>query len=167
MTSKKSNIAKPAPLDAAEARLAGFLAKFTPEIAALAEAALAKLTRRYPHALRMVYDNYNGLVIGFVPTERPSEAIFSLAVMAGHVSLCFLQGGPALPDPDRLLRGGGNTARHLRLENAATLDRPAVKALLALAVERAKVPFDPATKGRLIIRSISAKQRPRRPVETK
>jgi hypothetical protein len=150
-----------------ETQLAGFLAKFTPEIAALAEAALARLTRRYPHARRMVYDNYNGLVIGFVPTERPSEAIFSLAVMADHLSLCFLQGGPALPDPDKLLRGGGNTARHLRLESAATLDRPAVKALLAVAIERAKVPFDPATKGRLIIRSISARQRPRRPVERK
>ena len=158
---------KPGPLEDAETQLASFLAKFTPAMAALAAAAMAKLTRRYPHALRMVYDNYNGLVIGFVPTERPSEAIFSLAVMADHASLCFLQGGPALPDTDKLLRGSGNTARHLRLENAATLDRPAVKTLLTLAVERAKVPFDSATNGRLIIRSISAKQRPRRPVGKK
>jgi len=50
-----------------------------------------------PGAIEMVYDNYNWLVIGFSPSERPSEAIFSLVLPAGKATLCFLQGA-GLPD---------------------------------------------------------------------
>jgi hypothetical protein len=146
-----------------EKQLAGFLAKFTPEVAALAEAVLAKMRARFPNAIQMVYDNYNFLVIGFGPTERASECIFSIALSARGAALCFLQGGPQLPDPDHLLRGSGNRVRNIRLESAAVLDRPAVKALMSHALKRAAVPFDPAASGRLIIKSVSAKQRPRRP----
>ncbi len=146
-----------------EEQLAGFLAKFTPEVAALAEAALAKMRARFPSAIQMVYDNYNFLVIGFGPTERPSEAIFSIALHARGVSLCFLQAGPQLPDPDKMLKGSGNKVRHIRLERASVLDRQAVKALMSHALKRATVPFDPTASGRLIIKSVSAKQRPRRP----
>ena len=146
-----------------EEQLAGFLAKFTPEVAALAEAALTKLRARFPTAVQMVYDNYNFLVIGFGPSERASEAIFSIALHARGVGLCFLQAGPQLPDPKKLLQGSGKRVRHIRLESAAVLDRPAVKALMSHALKRAAVPFDPAAPGRLIIKSVSAKQRPRRP----
>jgi hypothetical protein len=145
-----------------EKQLAGFIAKFTPEVAALAEAALAKLRTRFPGAIQMVYDNYNFLVIGFGPTERASEAIFSIALSARGVALCFLQAGPQLPDPEKLLKGSGKQARHIRLENAAVLDRPAVKALMSQAMKRAVVPFESTTSGRLIIKSVSTKQRPRR-----
>jgi hypothetical protein len=143
--------------------LARFLASFTPEVAALGKAALASMRARFPNAIQMVYDNYNYLVIGFSPTERPSEAIFSIALSARGVSLCFLQVASKLRDPDKLLVGSGKMARHIRLENAAVLDRPAVKALMSHAIKRAAVPFDSKTPGRLVIKSISAKQRPRRP----
>lgn len=145
-----------------EKQLADALAKFTPERAALAEAALAKLRARFPHAIQMVYDNYNFLVIGFSPTEKPSEAIFSIAMDAHGVRLCFLQGGPQLPDPHKLLRGTGKVARNLYLEKVDVLDQPAVKELMAQAVKRAKVPFDAKLSGQMMIRSVSAKQRPRR-----
>jgi hypothetical protein len=144
-------------------QLAGFLAKFTPEVEALARAALAKLRARFPSAIQMVYDNYNFLVIGFSPSERASEAIFSIALHARGVGLCFLQDGPHLPDPEKLLKGSGKRVRHIRLESAAMLDRPAVQALISHAAKRAVVPFDPDVPGRLIIKSVSAKQRPRRP----
>src|SRR5437867_8746733 len=103
----------------------------------------------------MVYDNYNFLVIGFGPTERASEAIFSIALSARGVSLCFLQAGPKLPDPEKLLKGSGNTVRHIRLKGAAVLDRPTVKALMSQALKRATVPFDSTLPGRLIIKSVS------------
>ena len=145
-----------------EKQLAAFMAKFTPEVEALAEAALAKMRARFPNAVQMVYDNYNFLIIGFGPTERASEAIFSIALFARGVNLFFLQAASKLPDPKRLLNGSGKHARHIRLENAAVLDRPAVKALMSRAIKRAAVPFDATAPGRLIIKSISAKQRPRR-----
>jgi hypothetical protein len=74
-----------------------------------------------------------------------------------------VQAASKLPDPEKLLVGNGKVARHIRLASAATLDLPAVKALIDEATRRAPVSFDPAAPGRLIIRSISAKQRPRRP----
>ena len=114
------------------------------------------------NAVEMVYDNYNFLVCGFGPSERASEAIFSIAVYARGVGLCFLHGA-GLPDPEKLLRGSGKQVRNLPLPSAATLDQPAVQVLIATALARAPVPLDPTTRRRLIVKSISAKQRPRRP----
>jgi hypothetical protein len=51
--------------------------------------------------------------------------------------------------------------RSIRLENAATLERPEVEALLKAAVKQARHPL-PAEKGYTIVQSISSKQRPRR-----
>ena len=147
------------------AQLRAFLAKYSPEISARAQVILKKMRARYPSALEMVYDNYNALVIGFSPTERPSEAIFSIVLLPRWVTLCFLQ-GKGLPDPKKLLQGEGNLVRHIRLPTPDTLDDPAVVALMQAATIRAKVPFDPTGKHRLIIRSVSAKQRPRRPEES-
>jgi hypothetical protein len=78
------------------------------------------------------------------------------------VSLFFLQ-AKGLPDPEKMLRGSGNVAKHIRLASANTLDEPAVRGLMQEATSRAKVPFDPHGTRRLIIKSVSAKQRPRRP----
>jgi hypothetical protein len=144
-----------------ERQLTGFIAKFAPEVAALIRAARRRMRARLPRAIELVYDNYNFFVIGFGPTERPSDAIFSIAAQAKGVSLCFLQGA-GLPDPKRVLRGSGNIVRNVRLETAATLDRPEIQALIAAALDRAKTPMNPKGAHRLIIRSVSAKQRPRR-----
>jgi hypothetical protein len=149
-----------------EKQLAGFIAKFTPETAALIREARRKMRERLPHALELVYDNYNFFVIGYGPSEKASEAIFSLAAQAKGVSLCFLQGA-GLPDPKRLLQGSGNVVRNIRLETAAVLDQPAVRTLMKIALERAKAPLGSKGVHRLIIKSVSAKQRPRRPVAAK
>ncbi|MGA8142462.1 MAG: hypothetical protein WB987_01060 [Candidatus Acidiferrales bacterium] len=138
-----------------------FLAKYSPEIAAQGRRALAKMRKRLPGATEMVYDNYNGLVIGFGPTDKPSLAIFSILLMPGHVTLCFLQGAN-IPDPNRRLKGGGNLVRHIRLIPPGVLDDPEILDLMNAALYRAKVPINPKSQRRLIIKSISAKQRPRR-----
>jgi hypothetical protein len=143
-------------------QLARFLAKYSLAIAAQGRRALAKLRKRLPGSTEMVYDNYNGLVIGFGPTDKPSLAIFSILLLADHVTLCFLQGA-GIPDPNRRLRGGGNLVRHVRLVPLSVLDDPEILDLMNKALYRAKVPIDPKARRQLIIKSISAKQRPRRP----
>ena len=144
-----------------EKQLAGFIAKFTPEMAVLIRAARLKMRKRIPRALELVYDNYNFFVIGYGPNERPRDAIFSLAAQAKGLSLCFLQGA-GLKDPKGLLRGSGNVVRSIRLESAAALLRPEVRALIAAALQAAKTPLPADGRHRLIIKSVSAKQRPRR-----
>jgi hypothetical protein len=149
-------------IDRPEAQLEGFLAKYTAEVAGLARAALVKMRKRLPGAIEMVYDNYNALVIGLSPSERPSEAVFSIALYPRWVTLFFLQ-GKNLRDPEKLLKGSGSRVRSIVLESAGTLDDPAVEDLIAEALERAAKPFDFAQERKLVIRAIAAKQRPRRP----
>jgi len=151
-------------LHSPEQQLASFIAKFTPEVASLTHSILAKMRARYPTALELVYDNYNALAIGFGATERSSQAIFSIAVFPKWVSLFFLK-GKDLPDPGKLLQGQGNVVRHIRLPSAATLDELSVKKMMLEATARAAVPFAGQGAPRIIIKSISAKQRPRRPGE--
>lgn len=130
-------------------------------MAKLIRAARAKMRKRLPQALELVYDNYNFFVIGYCPNEKAGDAIFSLAAQAKGLSLCFLQGAK-LPDPKRLLRGSGNVVRNIRLESADTLDDPDVEALISVALKRAKTPMPAQGKHQLIIKSVSEKQRPRR-----
>src|ERR1035438_4975420 len=148
--------------DSAQSQLDRFLDKYTPAIATLARACLAKMRARLPGAVQLVYDNYNALAIGFGPSERASEAIFSIALYPRWVTLFFLQGA-GLPDPRRLLKGSGKVVRHIVLASAADLDLPAIQDLVAHALKRAEAGIDPPRAGRRRIRSISAKQRPRRP----
>ena len=150
----------------AESQLVSFIGKFTPEIGKLARAIRARMRSLYPTALELVYDNYNALAIGYSPAEKTSEAIFSIALFPRWVSLFFLQAG-GLPDPDKLLKGSGNVAKHVVLPSDEALDHPALRALMAEATARAKVAFPLKGKHRLIIKAVSAKQRPRRPAAQK
>jgi hypothetical protein len=145
-----------------EAQLAGFMAAYTPEIAALAQGALEKMRSYLPGAIELVYDNYNALAIGFGPSERASDAIFSIALYPRWVSLFFLHGA-ALPDPAHVLRGSGTTVRHVILRTPATLDEPAIQVLIEEALLQAPAPINPNQPARLIIKSVSAQRRPRRP----
>jgi hypothetical protein len=145
----------------AEKQLTGFIAKFAPPIAKQIRAARGVLRKRYPTANELVYDNYNFFVIGYSATERPSDCLFSIAANAKGVGLSFYYGA-TLPDPHKILLGSGNQNRFIRLESVETLSRPEVKELMNAAVAQADPPLPSIGKGHLIIRSVAAKQRPRR-----
>jgi hypothetical protein len=145
-----------------EAQLDTFLAKFTPEVEAQARAALERMQALLPGAVQLVYDNYNALAIAFGANDKLSGVVFSIALYPRWVSLFFAR-GVELPDPERLLQGTGKGIRHIVLKDIALFDRPAVQALIAEALVRATPPIDQTKPGTLIIKSVSAKQRPRRP----
>ena len=147
--------------DEAEKQLARFIAKFEPKRQALIRSVRRALRKRFPTGYELAYDNYNFFVIGYSPTERPSDSIVSMVAGANGVSLCFIHGA-SLWDPDKLLLGSGNQTRFIRVESADVLARPEVEALVAAAVAQAETPLRERGRGRLIIRSVSAKQRPRR-----
>lgn len=145
----------------AEARLAAFLAAYDPQIAAGAREIIDRLRVRLPGARLLVYDNYNALAVGFGATEKTGAIALSVAVYPRWVSL-FLMGGPQLDDPHRLLKGGGTTTRHVVLDSADRVDDQRVVALIEQAVARCEPPIPP-DGGYVVIKSVSAKQRPRRP----
>jgi hypothetical protein len=145
----------------ANQQFASFIAKFDPAIARQIRACRAILRKRFPTAIEIVYDNYNFFVIGFCSTERSSDCIVSLAANSKGVGLSFYWGA-TLPDPHKLLQGSGSQNRFVRLPTPKTLADPKVSALIDAAVSQAKNPLPSTGRGVTIIKSISAKQRPRR-----
>jgi len=143
-----------------EARIRSFVAKFDRENQSLVRAVRRAVRKRLPTATELVYDNYNFFVIGYSPTERPSDSVLSIAAGANGVGLCFIRGA-RLPDPKKILQGAGNQTRFIRVPSAAVLDLPEVKALIDAALAQAK-PMPVTGRGKVVIRSISTKQRPRR-----
>lgn len=158
MPAKPKTIPVPSPA----VQLATFLAKYDPAIGRRLRPMRTAMRRRFPTALELVYDNYQFLVIGYSATERASDCIASLAVSPKGVALSFYYGA-TLPDPRGILLGSGTQHRFVRLESAATLVQPAVVALLRAAAAQARTPLPASGRGRTVIKSVSVKQRPRRP----
>src|SRR5262245_27451978 len=100
----------------AQGELRTFVAKFSAEDQRLIRSVRAVMRRRLPTANELVYDNYNFFVIGYSPTERPSDAVLSIAARANGVGLCFIHGA-ALRDPKGLLLGSGRQTRFIRIES--------------------------------------------------
>lgn len=147
---------------AAEAELNKFIDKYSPEIGDLFRECRSKMQKLVPGAVELVYDNYNALVVGFGPSEHASEAPLSIAAYPRWVNLYFLD-GVGLPDPKRILKGSGKMVRNITVRDAAELDRPEVKTLVKEALKRTVPQIDAKATRRLVIRAVSAKQRPRRP----
>ena len=145
----------------AEQQIRSFIAKFEPKHQALIRAARKALRKRFPTAEELVYDYDKFLVIGYSPIERGSDSIVSIAAGANGVRLYFNY-GPKLPDPKKILLGSGKQTRFIWLESVRVLTRPEVQALIAAVIARAKIPLRETGRGKLIIKSISAKRRPRR-----
>ena len=153
----------PSPLlhPPAAQQITAFLAKYDPAIASLATHTRAWMRRQLPTATEIVYDNYNALVFGFGPSDRASEAVFSLALYPRWVNLFFMH-GVDLPDPANVLRGSGKQVRSIRLTGPADLERPEVAHLITAALLAAAVPLPAGGRGATIIKSVSARQRSRR-----
>lgn len=145
----------------AQQQLDGFLQKYSPEMEKLGRAAITHLRKRLPGAFCLAYDNYNALAVGFGPTDKASLIPLSIALYPKWATL-FLMYGAALDDPHGLLTGKGARIRSVRLSGLAMLKSEPVDQLISAAVLHAGWKLDPRAKGELVIRSISAKQRPRR-----
>lgn len=156
-TAKRAQTASADP----EKQLQSFIDKFEPRHQGLIRTVRKILKKRLPTANELVWDNYNFFVIGYSATERPSDSIVSIAAAANGVGLAFYHGAD-LPDPHKILQGSGSQNRFVRVESVETLADPHVKALIDAAEAQAKVPFPASGGGKVIIRSISAKQKARR-----
>lgn len=142
-----------------------FIRKFDPAVANLARSVRSAMRKRFPTAVELVYDNYNALAMGFATTERVSDVIVSIAVYARGINLWFMY-GRSLPDPKKLLQGQGNQGAFIRVQDISILGNPDVDALLKAATKHAKPPLPKNGRGYTIVKSVSAKQRPRRPAKT-
>lgn len=148
-------------MDKVETEVESFIAKFDGDAQRLIRDVRAALKSRLQDCVELVWDNYNFFVIGYSPTERPSDYIVSIAASAGGVGLSF-NNGVRLADPDHILLGSSKVNRFIRLPSAEVLAEPKVEAMLRRAIEASSVRQPWSGGGKLIIRSVSATQRPRR-----
>lgn len=143
-----------------EDQLRSFIGKFDIDNQALIRDTRAALKMRLPACAQLVWDNYNFLVIGYSPTEHPSDYVISIAASAAGVSLSF-NGGANLSDSGGVLMGSSKVNRFIRVPSVAVLADPKVDRLIHTAIAACKVKLPWASGGKLVIRSVSAKQRPR------
>jgi hypothetical protein len=148
-----------------EAQLRFFVANFDPKEQRLIRSVRSAVRKRLPTANELVYDYYTFFVIGYSPTEHPTDGIVAIAARPDGVRLYLMYRKP-LADPKKLLLGSGRQTRFIRVETPSQLAHPDVEALIAAALDQARVPLpskaQAKARGRLIIRSISAKRQPRR-----
>jgi hypothetical protein len=150
------NIQSAAARRTAEAGLRKLIITFAPAHQRLVGAMRRWLRQRLPTAHELVYEYRDCFVLSFSPNEHGYEGVFALRGDAKGVRL-YLNRGKGLPDPEKLLRGSGNLARWIPLEDGATVARPAVARLIDEALARNRVPFARTGRGPVILRSVAAK----------
>lgn len=153
----------------AEAQVTSYFGRYEPAMAALGSAVRAKLRARLPglHEIVYMYERQNAFVISYSPTEQGYAGVCSLALRPDRAELHFAQGAQlSKSDPKKLLRGSGNTVRHVVLQAAADCDRAEIEALMAAALKLANVRPDAKAKGSIVIRAEAQKARARRAAKT-
>jgi hypothetical protein len=149
------NARQPSP----NAQFSAFLSRFSPEIVALVKRCLPKLRRAFPGSTQLVYDYSNSLVVAFGMSERGYEAIVAIAIYPRWVRLYL---DKSVPDPEGLLEGSGAKVRSVTLKAASDLDHGDIQALIKAAIKHSGVTFPETRSTRMVIKSASKKQRPRR-----
>ena len=143
------------------AQLRTYIDKLDPKNQKLFRSVRAAVCKRFPTANELAYDYDHALVIGYSPADRGIDSLVAIRASAAGVSLYFSQ-GLKLPDPNGLLRGSGKQTRFIELETARQLAHPDVEALIARAIDQARIPLPSQGKGSLIIKSDGAKKPKRR-----
>lgn len=144
-----------------EQEIAGFLAKYSPEVSHELSSARSLLRSMFPKGHELVYDNYNALVFAFSATTSSTQAFLSVAGYPKWVNL-FFSHGVDLKDPQGLLQGSGSRVRSIRLRSAEQIMEPSVQALVLQAIEPHREALAKAAELSTTVKSISAKQRARR-----
>jgi hypothetical protein len=145
-----------------EAIIRSFIGKFGEDLQAQIRAIRKAIRKQLPTANELVYDNYNFFVIGYSSTERPSDSVVSIVADRNGVRLAFPYVGAKLADPHGLLQGSGSQNRFIRLESPEDLQDPRLKQLIQTACNLLSAPMPVTGSRKLVIRSISKKQRSRK-----
>jgi hypothetical protein len=146
-----------------KSQVSKFIAKYSPSVASQFRAARSSVRAHFPRGYELVYDNYNALGCGFSTSPRASDVLVSVVAYPNWVTLFFFR-GVRLSDPDGILQGSGSRIRSLRLVPPSLLSSKPVQALLKQAIAQVRDELAVAPAISTIVKSVSAKQRPRRPV---
>ena len=141
-----------------EAQLQSVIEKLSPKEQNLFRSVRSAVRKRLPTANELVYDYGFSIVISYSPSEHGIEGVLSIATRDGGLRL-YLTNGPKLPDPKKLLMGSAKQVRYIPVESASRLKHPDVEALIAAAIDLAKVPLPLKGSGK-VISKIAAEKKP-------
>ena len=150
------------PTTNAEMQLAGYFARYEPEIGQLGIALRARLRDRLPGLFEIVYmyESQGSLVISYSPTENGYEGLCGIALYPEGPKLFFGQGARlSKSDPSKLLKGRGKTVRHVLLNSVEDFERAEIEVLIAAAVELANLQLDASAEGAVILRAEAQRKR--------
>lgn len=145
-----------------KSQVSAFIAKFSPDVASRFRKARVELRALFPRGFELVYDNHNAFGCGYSFSPKNSGVVVSLVAYPRWVTLFFFC-GVKLPDPERILNGSGSRIRSVRLDPPELLKSKGVRTLLKHAIAQYKIDFQTAPRLSTHIKSVVAKQLPRRP----
>ena len=107
------------------------IANSPPEIQAMAHAARQLLADVMPGITEVPWARQKIAGYGVGP-KKMSQHFCYIAPFKKHLNLGFMYGA-RLPDPENLLEGKGADLRHIKIRQAADLQKPAVRELIVQA----------------------------------
>ena len=110
-----------------------FLATYSPVIQQLALKLRALIREVMPEAIEQL--DAPAHLIGYGLDRTYKGLICGITLHTAHINLMFAR-GTELPDPVGLLAGTGKRARHIKIQQAADLENPAIETLLRAALRQ-------------------------------
>jgi hypothetical protein len=111
--------------------LESFLAPYSSQVRDLAWKLRAVIREVMPEAIEQL--DPPARLIGYGIDRTYKGLICGITLHRTHINLMFAR-GTALPDPEGLLVGTGKRARHVTIRQAAEIENPAVRVMLAAAL---------------------------------
>ena len=99
----------------------------------IAERLRALIVEVYPEVVEVPWPKQK--IVGYgVGPKKMSEHFCYIGVYTAHVNLGFYYGAE-LPDPQGLLEGTGKKLRHIKINDSAVVDHPALRDLLQASLD--------------------------------
>ena len=108
-----------------------FLAPYAPGVRDLARKLRAVIREVMPEAIEQLDPPAH--LIGYGVDRTYKGLICGITLHRAHINLMFARG--TVPDPQHLLVGTGKRARHVKIQQAAEAENPALRALLVAALQ--------------------------------
>jgi hypothetical protein len=110
-----------------------FLVSYAPGVRDLAWQLRAVIREVMPEAIEQLDPPAH--LIGYGVDRTYKGLICGITLHRAHINLMFAR-GTELPDPEHLLAGTGKRARHVKIQQAAEVLNPVVRALLLAALRQ-------------------------------
>ena len=107
-----------------------FLAPHSPEVQALAQEARQLIKSVAPQAQETVRPGRNSIT--FEAGSKMAEWVCYIAPFQSRINIGLFR-GTALPDPQGLMEGTGESLRHVKIKSSEDLHKPALRELLEAA----------------------------------